>query len=392
MGVIREFKQRDSGGSDFRQKLAVHRTKQLIKYILIGTIAFALVIFARVQYSNQIYTGITVTSETRRVSLDTSSYLNSNGSVIAYSKDGISKTDGTGKVLWNMTYEMQKPIVHQKGEIVAACDYNGHVIYLISSDGKVREIDTRLPIRDFCVSEEMMVAVILEENNTSRIDIFDENGNAIVDIKATMSKTGYPLALTLSHEVLGVSYCYVDGETMRSSVTFYNFGGVGENAADHIVSSYDYVNAVVPIISFMDNDNVYAVADNRLMFYSGAKKPVSSADIMLSENIIGVYNGGGNTALVFYDNTGEHKYRLDMYSRSGVKEYSYSFDQDYKDILVGRSQTCIYNESSCIVVNGNGREKFSGQFADSVISLSATESNKKYIAVTPEQIQTLVFN
>lgn len=290
-----------------------------------------------------------------------------------------------------MTYEMQNPIVHQAEGLVAVCDYNGHIIYVINSSGKEYEIDTNLPIRDFSVSKEERVAAIIEDAGNSWVDLFDLNGNKLVEIKATMSKTGYPLAVTLSGEVMGVSYFYVDGEKMRDSVTFYNFGGIGENTSDHIVSSYDYVDAVIPILEFIDSENVFALADNRLMFYNGGRKPISSSDNILSESIVGAYYGGGNVGLVFYDVSGEHKYRLDLYGNDGKLLMNYPFDMDFKDILVGNGQVMIYNESRCIVVNNEGTEKYAGDFEDDIICLTTTSSNKKYVAVTRDAIETLSF-
>jgi len=395
MGEIREFRRNNEGTQEkkgnFTAKIVVHRLSSIVKLlVIIAVVAIVTVVLVR-QYKNQLYTKIVISEKAEKQSLEGNSYLNHNGSVITYSKDGISSTDGTGKVLWNMTYEMQNPIVHRAEGIVAVCDYNGHIIYMINSNGKEYEIDTNLPIRDFSVSKEERVAVIVEDAGNSWVNLYDINGNQLVEIKSTMSKTGYPLAVTLSDEVMGVSYFYVDGNTMRSSVTFYNFGGIGENTADHIVSSYDYADAVVPVISFLDLENVYAVADNRLMFYTGAKKPVSSSDSLLSENIVGVYNGDTNVGLVFYDVTGAHKYRLDLYKNSGEIAMSYQFDMDFKDILIHNNQVMIYNERQCIIVNAEGTEKYTGSFEDDVLYLSTTESNKKYIAVTRDAIETLSF-
>ena len=70
---------------------------------------------------------------------------------------------------------------------------------------------------------------------------------------------------------------------------------------------------------------------------------------------------------------------------------SYQFDMDYKDILINNGQVMIYNEGQCIVLNADGVEKYVGSFEDDVICVTTTESNKKYIAVTREAIETLVF-
>ncbi len=375
----------------FKFQIVKHRLVVAIR-VLVVVAAVALVIGLLVtQYRNQIYTDMTVSNRFEKVSLENNSYLSNNGSVITYSHDGISGTDGTGKVLWNLTYEMQKPIVHQTDGIVAVCDYNGHIIYMIGSGGRVTEIDTNLPIHDFSVSKEERLAVILEDSNNSWVNLYDATGNKVVEIKATMTKTGYPLAVTLSGEVMGVSYFYVDGDSMRNSVTFYNFGGIGENTSDHIVSSYDYADAVVPIIGFMNSDTCFALADNRLMFFTGSKKPVSSSDTLINENIVGVYYGDTGIGLVFYDTSGEHKYRFDLYDTSGKKQMSYMYDIDFKDILIHKGQVFIYNEDQCIILDSSGKEKFSGFFEDKVLNVSTTDSNKRYIAVTRTAIETIDF-
>lgn len=393
--VVRSEENTGTSGAEkkgsFKLQIAKHRVAVGVR-IFAGVAVVALIVGLLVtQYRNQIYTDMTISSSSEKISLENNSYLSNNGSVITYSRDGISGTDGTGKVLWNLTYEMQKPIVHQTDGIVAVCDYNGHIIYMIGTGGKVTEIDTNLPIHDFSVSKEERLAVILEDSANSWVNLYDASGAKIVEIKATMTKTGYPLAVALSGEVMGVSYFYVDGDSMRNSVTFYNFGGIGENTSDHIVSSYDYADAVVPIIGFMDSETAFALADNRLMFFTGSKKPVSSSDTMINENIVGAYYGDTGIGLVFYDTSGENKYRLDLYDTSGKKQMSYAFDIDFKDILIHRGQIFIYNEDQCIVLDSNGKEKYSGFFENKVLNISTTDSNKRYIAVTRTSIETIDF-
>lgn len=393
MAEIREFRAPETAvqKKNFGVEIIKHRFSTAIRILIAVLVVATIIVILRNQYKNQSYTGVKIGARGEKASLSDNSYLVSKGRIITYSKNGISSTDGTGKVLWNMTYEMQNPIVHEAGGLVAVCDYNGHIINVINSTGKEYEIDTNLPIRDFAISKEERVAVILEDTNNSWVNLYDINGNKLVEIKATMSKTGYPLAVTLSDEVMGVSYFYVDGNKMRSSVTFYNFGGIGENTPDHIVSSYDYADAVVPLLAFLDTENVFALGDSRLMFYAGAKKPVSTADTILSEKILGAYYGDTNIGLILYDTTGEHKYRLDIYQNNGKLKSSYAFDMDFKDILIQNNQILIYNEKKCIILNSDGQEKFSGEFPEGVLCLTTTESNKKYIAVTKDAIETFVF-
>ena len=390
MAEIREFPGNKEGKNhNFTAKILKHRLGTAIRILVAVALIVVVVIILRNQYRDQRYTNIVVAESAPKESLAENSYIASAGNVVTYSKDGISSANGSGKVLWNMTYEMQKPMVRENDGMVAVCDYNGHLIYVINSSGKESEIDTNLPIRDFALSAEGRVAAIVEDAGNSWVNIYDSTGEKLVEIKATMTKTGYPMAVALSGEVMAVSYMYVDAENIRSSVTFYNFGGIGENTADHIVSSYDYSDAVVPIIDFLNKENVYAVSDNRLMFYAGEKKPVSTSDVMLSERIVGVIPGDIDVALIFYDISGEHKYRLYHYGENGKLTYSYAFDMDYKDIVLRGGQTMIYNENQCLIVGSDGQEKFNGFFEHQVIFVAPTDSNHKYVAVTRDAIETL---
>ena len=374
------------------KKIRMHKMQSLLRFVLIAVVAAGLVAMLVTQYKNQVFSGYVISKQAEFTVLENVSYLENDGSIIRYSKDGISNTDAKGNMIWNLTYEMQSPMVRRADGYAAVGDYNGHIIYLIDNSGSTYEVDTRLPIRDFAISSTGVVAAILEDSGNSWINVYNKEGTQIVEAKATMSKTGYPLALSISGEVMGVSYFYVDGGAMRSSVTFYNFGGIGENVTDHIVSSYDYANTVVPMVSFMNAETAFAVADNRLMFFAGSKKPVSSADILLNEEIQSVYYSDSHVGLLFYDQTGMNKYRLDVYDTAGSKVISYAFDMNFKDILIRNNQIMIYNESECVIVGLNGNEKYAGMFEGKVHFVAATDSPRKFLVVINNGLATLEFD
>ena len=374
------------------KKIRKHRLHSLLRVLLIVAVLIGIIWLAVSSYKNQVFSGYVITEKGNYTVLENTSYLENNGNIVKYSKDGISNTGTNGEAIWNLTYEMQDPIVRIADGFVAVGDYNGHIVYLVDNSGSTYEVDTKLPIRDFSVSSAGYVAAILEDAGNSWINLFSKDGTQIVEAKATMSKTGYPISLSLSGEVMGVSYFYVDGSTMRSSVTFYNFGGIGENTTDHIVSSYDYAGAVVPMITFMNNEAAFAIADNRLMFFAGGRKPVSNADILLGEEIQGVYYSDTHVGLLFYDQTGMNKHRLDVYDTTGTKIMSYAFDMNFKDILIRNNQVMIYNESECVIVGLNGKEKYSGMFEGKVHYVVPTDSPRKFLVVINNGLATLEFD
>ena len=389
--VIGGGKGKTEGESNINKQIKQHKWKMAIQILLIVAGVMGIAFFAVHQYKNQLFSSVSIIAKADRKLVKSAHYLENHNHLISYSKDGISCTDKNGKSIWNMTYEMQEPIVKMSAHYVAVGDYDGHIIHVINEKGEMITVDTKLPIKDFAISAEGMVAVILDDMANSWIQVFQKNGEKIVEAKATMSKTGYPTAIAISGEVMEVSYLYVDGETMRSSVTFYNFGGIGENSSDHIVSSYDYADTVIPLVGFLNQNISFAVGDNRLMFFEGDKKPISNADILLQEEIQAVYYGEDCIGLVFYDQSGEHKYRLDVYGCRGEKLFSYLIDMDFKDIILANRQAFIYNDLQCVVVSETGKEKFAAAFPERIYYAGKTDSLRKYIVVTEGKIGTLEF-
>lgn len=394
MAIIRRFPSKeentDNVNMDFKQKLHLHKLKSFVAVLVCVALIVAVLTVLLVFYKRQQFSGITVTSSIDRVSIETSSYINNYGNLIVYSKDGISCIDEKGAALWNMTYEMQNPIVRRSSVYVGVGDYNGHVINIVDSSGNVTSIDTTLPIRDFAICKEGLIAAILEDTGNSWINLYDAKGTKLGEIKATLSKTGYPLTVAISGEVMAVSYLHVDSDTMKSGVTFYNFGGVGENVTDKIVSSYEYPDAVIPVLNYLDDQTIFAVADNRLMFFEGSKIPKSTKDVLLTDNVIGVYYGKSQVCLVCYDTTGENKYRVDIYDSQGRKTGSYRYNMDFKDIVVGEKTILIYNEGQCIVVDSKGEQKFNDVLEDRV-QFVALLNDKKYLFVKEMSLDTIKF-
>jgi len=394
MATIKKFpssNRKSKSEMDMELKLLLHRMKSfMVKFVVVAVIAIAACSFF-IYESNITFSKISVQKSYERINLDTTSYIDNRGTIIAYSKDGMSCINNKGESVWNMTYDMQNPIVRRSDTYVGVCDYNGHIIKVTDMQGNVSDVDTKLPIRDFVICKEGRIGVIIDDSANSWVNLYDVNGTKYSEIKATMSQTGYPMSIAVSDEVLAVSYMYVDSESMESRVAFYNFGGVGENVPDKIVSNYGYSDVIVPTIEYLDKESIFAVADDRILFYSGEKQPKSVKDNLISEKIVGVYNGYTTIGLVYYDASGEKKYRLDVYNKSGDVECSYRFNMDFKDIVVRDDQILIYNESECIIINKDGKEKFQGEFDEPVKFIGTTDSSKKYLFITENALEMVKF-
>ena len=379
---------------DFEEKIRKHRRSRLAKAALV-TLATVVVVLALTAYSrNQIYRSYTQIATADRTIVSESTCLNHNGNLLIYSRDGISSMDAKGNVLWNETYQMQRPIVRINGSAVAAGDYNGNVIYIMDENGKIGEIDTNLPIQDFCISKTGIVAAILADSQVMRLNVYNTNGEEAVKSESRMNQKGYPLAAALSDDgkVMAVSYLYVDSGTMRTSVAFYNFSEVGQNSVDRFISGYDYMDTVMPTVGFLGTNAAYAIGDGRISFFSGEEKPVSIAENLLNEQIQSIYTGERHVALVFVDSTGASGYRVDVYDETGTVVLSQKIDIEYQNILIREDSILIYNEKECLMYGMNGKQKYKGSFAKNVSLVIPGQRSNRLVLVTADSIDTVELN
>ena len=380
--------------TEFENKIKAHRRGRIIKIITIGAVMIAMASIIFYLWENSVYTSYSEISSFKRISSSESTCLNHNGRILSYSKDGISSIDTRGNIVWNETYQMQNPIVEVNGNAVAVGDYNGHIIYVMDEKGKVGEIDTNLPIRDFCVSKNGIVAAVLKDSKLTRLNLYDSRGKELVKSECRMSQSGYPVAVALSDtgEVMEVSYLYVDSGSMKSSVAFYNFSDVGQNSVDRLVGGNEYADTVIPYIGFWEKDGAFAVGNNRLSFYSGGEKPVSIAEKLLSEEIQAVYTGAEHLGLVYIDTTGAALYRLDLYDKKGNLILTKNIDFDYHNILIQKNSVVIYSNTECVMYNLSGREKYEGTFGKSVSLLISTNKSNRFVMVTGDSIDIIELN
>lgn len=375
----------------YREKIKSHKFTIFYRTILVLVLIAAVVAAMYIQWNNKVYEQTVVVSSSEIHITQDSSLLPFAGHLLTYSKDGAGCMDIKGNAVWNQTFEMQNPMVDMCQNVVAIGDYNGRNIYVMDTGGVMGSITTNKPMRNFCVSANGVVAAVLDDTDTTWIYLYDSQGKELVYFRTTMKDSGYPVSVSISPsgELVCVSYLFVDSGQMKSSVAFYNFGDVGQNNTNNYVSGYDYSNVVVPFTRFLDNKSVFAVSDDRVMFYGGAQKPVVVAENFVNDSVQSVFYGGEYVGLVFNSTEGSSRYRLDVYHKSGELRHSIDFDIEYKDILFHEDQIIIYNEAECRIYNGSGMEKYSGRFDKTTLVLIPQNAAYRYMAVTPDSIDTI---
>lgn len=376
---------------DYKEKIARHKTASVYRVLLLLLLAAAFIVFVVIRYKRHTYTDYDIIATSPRESISGTTDVKLGSSILTYSKDGAHCTDSRGNVTWNQTFEIQDVILARNGETVAIGEYNGRSIYIANAEKLLGEISTTMPIRQLAVSETGNVTAVLADTDLTWINTYDSSGEMSREGRAHMDDSGYPMAISVSPsgELLLVAYVYVDAGILRTKVGFYNFGLVGSNYSDGLVSTYSYTDMVIPCVGFLNDDTAFTVGDNRLTIYSGAHVPEEAAGHLYDREIRSVFYGGKYIGLVFLSDNNENRYQLKVYDTESGGVSDFYFDLEYTDIFFEKDNFVIYNELECQILTIDGMEKFHGTFSKAVRLMAPIGNAYKYLLMTDDSIDTI---
>lgn len=390
---IKEKEKKDQNLESYKEKIARHKAAHLFKIVLAIGLVVGIIFFFYIRYKNRIYTEYDIVTSVENISVGGSRDVRIGDAVLTYSKDGAHCTDIRGKSVWNQTFQIQDMRLAISGSTVAMGDYNGRSIYLANSKELIGEITTTMPIQELAVSEAGYVTAVLADSEITWVNRYNSSGELVNEGRTHADDSGYPMALSISPdgEMLCVAYLYLDAGILKTNIAFYNFGPVGSNVTDSIVSTWSYTDMLIPYVKFLDNDTAVAVGDNRLMIYSGAHVPGSPVEHMLDREVQSVICDDRYVGLVFFSDNAENRYQLDVYDTENLnaRTKSFYFDIDYTDIFFGKGHIVVYNETECQVINLDGIEKYHGNFEKPVRLMLPVGAAYRYLLVTDDSMDTI---
>jgi hypothetical protein len=274
---------------------------------------------------------------------------------------------------------------------VVIYELNGTQAYILNTVNLQGSIHTTMPIQEVSIAAQGTVAVLMENDGTSYLQLYDKSGTQLAAGELHVQNSGYPLDIALSQngEKLAVSMLDINEGTVKTVIAFYNFGTVGQNAIDKIVSSYTYADLVIPQLRYMPGDTLVAFGDDRVILFTGSQKPAESKIIELTEEVKSIFYDEKHFGLI-YDGNGEQKHRLEYYNLSGDVTREISFDTDYSDVCVlNNGNICIMGEDSCEIYNSRGLCKFQYTFGKSLYQVFSGRLQSDYTLILEGETQRI---
>lgn len=379
--LLKKNRDIDADMDSYKKNLLRHR----LKYVGIAAGVLVLIVLAvvgiRIHMDNKIYQTYEVIESFERADTMMTQYTEFGNYVLKYGKDGISCVDSENQLVWSQTYSMQSPIVQVCKNAAALAEENGTTAMIFDESGLQGTVQTRLPIRQISVSSQGVLAVLLEDGDIMRLNLYNKKGEELVTSKFELQDTGYPLRMSLSADgtKLAVTFFQVQDGGISTCLAFYNFDSVGENQQDHMVAAKEIRDTVIPSVKYIDDTHCFAVGTNQILLYEGKQIPELVAEIPVDGEVESVFYSAKNLGIVQVQE--DQGYLLRVYNVQGQMEFETPFDMEYTELKFSKENILIYNEFECLMLNGSGKIFFQGTFEESISNLYTLSGKSRHMVM-----------
>ena len=319
-------------------------------------------------------------------------YIEMDGDILRYSPDGVSVVDSSMNTVWNETYTMQNPIADVNGSRAVVADSEGTSLYICDKKGITGTVTTSYSIVKVRVASNGMVAAILNNDEDTWINFYNPDGSLVAENLTKIDDPGYPMDVAVSDNgVMMVTFQYVDGSKTTSYVAFYNYGDVGQNEDDRIVSGYTYENVVIPQVESISESQYIALRDDGFSTYQGNQIPKENKTVNVKQEIVSTFFDTDRIGLVFKNNNKGDQYTMEVYNMSGQLKFRKNFNVAYSTIKMSGGNIIMYNSSQICVMNSRGVQKYMGSVDGTVRDFFKIGWNK-YLMVMDSGVSTIKFS
>ena len=369
---------------EYKQKIREHRLKILKRILVTALIVFVIIAGLFLFLALRHYEDFDVNSTVERSDTAATIFEEFQGNILKYSNDGALYTDTYNERIWNQTYEMAKPTIDMCEDYLVIYDKKGTQIYIMTSQGLVSNIETTMTIEQVSIAAQGTVAVLMGDQSNSYLVVYDKNGKELVNGAIYGEDGGYPIAIALSNDAikLAVSMLDINDGKLKTTIAFYNFGSVGENEIDRIVSANSFSDMVIPQLDFVSDDRMVAYGDSEIAIFEGTQKPKLAQEIPLTGEAKSIFNNNKYVGVVYSNNDEKLTHHVAVYDMHGFTVMEKDFSQEYTEIgFLSNNEVCILNNHSCDIYTVRGIYKFHYDFDEELYKVISGGTGLNYTII-----------
>lgn len=363
------------------------------KKVSIGVIAALIIIFIWFTISNyRTYTDFTIKNDVTMEDSDGTAYESFHGNIVKYNSDGAFYVSKEGDLIWNEAYNMSSPCISICGDYVALYDRGGTTVYVMNTTGRKGLVSTSKPILRACVADNGSVAVLMNQRDTSYLEIRDIEGEILASGELHVENSGVPIEIAFSSdgERLAVSAIVFNTGNVQSNVTFYDFSSTGQGKKDNITAQYTFQDMVIPKLTFMNNDNLVAFGDHEIVLFDDSAEPKIKKEVFPKGSIDSIIYNGNNYGYIGPETNdkGETVKKLYVFGSYGWKKLDKVIDSAYTNVyMLDNNDIVMATDKTAAIHSISGKKRFEHEFESSIIKILPSTGRRDYIFVLSGVVQ-----
>ncbi len=389
----RGFKTVETNYEELDEQIRLHRKKIIRRSIEVIAVIVILVIVVELLYALQSFDSYDIRNRIERNNSKATQFAEYNDYVIEYSNDGISCVTHSRELVWNQSYEMTVPKVDICEEYLVVYDYGGMNIYLLDMKGLQKHIQVTAPIQTVCVAEQGTIAVLMREGTEAQVQLFDKNGSELAHGGFYGENGGFPIDIALSYDATKLAVDMIDVSQGEASTTisFYNFGSVGQSEIDNNVGTYTYEGILIPEIDYVSDAKMIAYGTDGIFIYEGKQIPVLSQKIESEQEMLSCFHNEKYIGIVYDNRQKENAWHIKVmdYKGNTIMENDTMIVYDSIEFL-SNNEICVTNETECEIFTIHSIKKFSYKFDTTLYKIVSRGSGQNYTFIfenTTEEVR-----
>ncbi len=384
------FKTLETDYDELDEQIRDHRRHILKRVLQIIGVIVVLLIGIELFYAIRSFDDYEVRNSIARNSSGATQYQMFGSYLLEYSNDGISCISKNNDIIWNQSFEMTSPKVRICGDYLVVYDAAGTKLFILTESGLEKNLEMTSPIQTVCIANQGTVAVLMKENQESQVKLFDKKGNELANGKFYEDKGGFPIDIALSYDgtKLAVDMVDVSKGQVNTTISFYNFGSVGQSEIDNNVGTYTFEGLLVPRIDYVSNSRMIGVGTGKMLVFDGSQKPELSKEIDIEEEILSFFYNEKYVGIV-YDNVEiENSWHIKVMDMRGktVMENDTSIAYDNIEFL-SNNEICVTNATQCELFTVHSIKKFTYEFDKELYKVFADAGGQNYTFIFKDTIE-----
>ncbi|MCR5586455.1 MAG: DUF5711 family protein [Lachnospiraceae bacterium] len=342
------------------------KRRKIIRNIIIALVAVAVLIFVLLLvlynygYEYKKYKAIEKIS---RKDTNTVVYEAYDGSILKYSRDGMSVIRENGTEEINSSFDMINPKSNVCGDYISIGDIGGRSVVVYDGKGNVYTVKTECDILATAVSANGIVAVLMEEETSNKICLLDPSKTGSEQLKVEIPEkleNGYPVAIDISTDskCVALATTKISSSELSSEISFYNFTDIGKNSKNNRVGHEKYDNRIIADLEFVNNDSLVAFDDTGFSVWEDMAAPKVVTEEKFSGDAKSIFMNNYYVGYVENTDPNHSRYRYSLYDLKGKKILSNQINFEYTSVYINNKDLVFTSPQHTKVIRTNGTVKY----------------------------------